>query len=92
MNWIKIQEIDKYDVDGKSILIWQRNLADAECSRFHRAIYYNGNEKVSSFVRIYPITTSKQIYMKDNEWIDYDLEGDMCQITHFAIVQSPNIN
>lgn len=90
MEWINISEIDNHDVEGKNILIWQNNLADKECSRFQRAVYHKGNDKVCSFVRIYPIT-NRQVYREDQQWIDYDLEGDKCQITHFAIVNKPLI-
>lgn len=89
MNWIDISEINNYNVEGKNILIWQNNLSDKECSRFQRAVYYNGDNKVSPFIRIYPMTDGT-IYKKNKEWINYDLEGDKCQITHFAIINSPN--
>lgn len=89
MNWINISEIDNHDVEGKSILIWQNNLADKESSRFQRAVYHKGNNKVTSFIRIYPLTNRQLYYKEDKQWIDYDLEGDKCQITHFAIVNAP---
>jgi hypothetical protein len=88
MNWIDINKIDD-SLNGESILIWQENLTDKSCSRFQRAVYYTGNTKISSFIKIYP--NNKQVYMQDKSYINYDLEGDLCQITHYSIVNSPNI-
>jgi hypothetical protein len=91
MNWINISEINKQEnIEGKNILVWQNNLSDAECSRFQRAVFYKGDEKVSSFIIIYPIGTDRNHYREDKEWKNYDLEGDMCKITHFAMVESPS--
>lgn len=89
MNWIDINKIDD-SLDGESILIWQENLADKSSSRFQRAVYYTGNTKISSFIEIYPINDDN-LFMKDKSYINYDLEGDLCQITHYSIVKSPNI-
>lgn len=88
MNWINISEINKQEnIEGKNILVWQTNLSDTECSRFQRAVFYKGNDKVCSFIKIYPMGT--EIYKEDKEWKNMDLEGDMCQITHFAIIGRP---
>jgi hypothetical protein len=89
MNWIKIDQIDNYNIEGENILIWQSNLTNKEDSRFQRAVYNKGNTKVSSFIVIYPLT-NRQRYMESDNWIGYDLEGDKTQITHFAIVEAPN--
>lgn len=91
MNWIKISEINKQeDIDGENILVWQNNLSDPECSRFQRAVFFKGDEKVCSFIKIYPNGGSRNYYKEDKEWKNYDLEGDMCQITHFSIVDAPS--
>ncbi len=55
-----------------------------------RAVFYKGNEKVSSFIKIYPIGTNRNYFKEDKEWKNRDLEGDMCQITHFAIIDAPS--
>lgn len=88
MNWIEIENIDKHDVEGENILIWQENITDKECSRFQRAVYTKGDSKECSFLQIYPNTFS-QYFMEDKDWIGSDLEGDKCQITHFTIVERP---
>ncbi len=90
MNWININEINNYNIVGENILIWQNNLTDKDCSRFQRATFLRGNDKVCSFIEILP-RTARQLFMEDKQWIGYDLEGDQCQITHFAIVESPII-
>lgn len=66
MNWIKIEEIGYYKPDG-NILVWQKNLSDAKCSRFQRASYCDT-------IIIYPLT-NKTIYQKKDEYKNYDLEG-----------------
>jgi len=43
---------------------------------------------VCSFIKIYPIDDTKY-FTEDKEWKNMDLEGDMCQITHFALVNPP---
>ena len=91
MNWINISEINKQkNIEGKNILVWQNNLSDAECSRFQRAVFYKSNNKVCSFIKIYPVGTDRNYYKEDKEWKNRDLEGDMCQITHFAIIDTPS--
>ena len=92
INWINISEINNQkDIEGENILVWQNNLSDSKCSRFQRAVFYKGNDKVCSFIKIYPIGTERNYYKEDKGWKNRDLEGDMCQITHFAIIEAPNI-
>lgn len=90
MNWININEINDYKIEGENILVWQNNLSDKNSSRFQRALFQKGNQKVCSFIEILP-RVSRHLFMEDKQWISYDLEGDQCQITHFAIVESPII-
>lgn len=90
MNWINISEIDTHEeIEGKNILVWLKNLADSECSRFQRAVFLKGNERICSFIKLYPITVGNSYYKQDEDYTNYDLEGDMCKITHFAIVDAP---
>ena len=81
MNWIRIKEIEALD-PSQNILVWQHNLSDPNSSRFQRAIYFSG------IIKIYPIQ-GDNYYLRDKEYIGYDLEGDVCQITHFALVEAP---
>lgn len=91
MYWINISEINLKDsIEGKNILVWQNNISDPECSRFQRAIFYKGDNN-DSFIKIYPIGTERNYYKEDKKWKNYDLEGDMCQITHFAIIDPPRV-
>ena len=91
MNWINISEINNQpDIEGKSILVWQKNLTDPECSRFQRAVFYKG-DKFSSFIKIYPTGSVSGFFKEDEEWKNRDLEGDMCQLTHFSTVNAPVI-
>jgi hypothetical protein len=84
MDWISINEIKSYDPTD-SILIWQHNLVDIESSRFQRAVYYE------SHIVVYPLTHSTTFKKNEkNEFVGYDLEGDLCQVTHFAIINPPN--
>ena len=90
MNWINISEIDNQkEIEGEGILVWQHNLSDKTSSRFQRGIYFKGDEKTSSFIKIYPDQGSRGYFKQDNGYKNYDLEGDMCQITHFAIISPP---
>lgn len=88
MNWIKIEEIKNHKPKG-NILVWQKNLSDDSCSRFQRAVFFKGNKNCCSFIKIYPIGNDNNPYKEDKEYKNYDLEGDMCQITHFAIIDAP---
>ena len=84
MEWISISEINKIDLPN-SILVWQNNLVDSECSRFQRAVYYN-----DSHIVIYPLTNNTKFKLQESGFYEgYDLEGDWCRITHFAIVDAP---
>ena len=92
MEWINISKIRDYEsIEGKSILVWQENLADSTCSRFQRAIFYKDDLKSYDMIQIYP-NLGDNYFLKSDNYINYDLEGDKCQITHFAIVDKPNID
>jgi hypothetical protein len=85
MNWIDIREIDKIQPKG-NILIWQHNLNDEECSRFQRAIHYK-----ESHIDIYPLTHRTTFDFNENGFYEgYDLEGDLCRVTHFALIEAPS--
>ena len=88
MKWIET-EINNFDIKVKNILVWQKNLSEPACSRFQRAVFFRSNNKTCSFIKIYPLGTDDNYYKEDKEYKNYDLEGDMCQITHFAIVDAP---
>jgi hypothetical protein len=84
MEWINISEINKFDLTN-SILVWQNNLSDSECSRFQRAVYYS-----DSHIVIYPLTYNTKFKLQENGFYEgYDLEGDWCRITHFSIIEAP---
>ena len=82
IDWIKIEEIDDCNT-SRNIMIWEENLSDPVCSRFQRGDYFEG------LIQVYPHNSSAY-YEKKKNYISYDLEGDRCQITHFAFVDSPN--
>lgn len=83
IDWIDISEIGEYNPES-NILIWQDNLADPECSRFQRAVWYE------SFIEVYPLTHRTKFKLnEDGFYQGYDLEGDLCRVTHFAFVQEP---
>lgn len=83
VSWISISEIKTIKPEN-NILIWQENLSDKECSRFQRAVWYE------SFIEVYPLTHRTLFKLKDNGFYEgYDLEGDLCRVTHFAIVNAP---
>lgn len=89
MDWIEISKIDDYpEIENKSILVWQENLSDSSCSRFQRAIFNKGDSRISDSITIYPVVYSNYFQKSDN-YVNYDLEGDKCQITHFAIISKP---
>lgn len=85
IDWIKIEDIDNHEIPS-SIMVWQENITDPECSRFQRATYFDGDD---GFIQIYPHSSSAY-FKKETHYIGSDLEGDTCQITHFAFVNSPN--
>lgn len=81
--WIPINEIKTIKPEN-NILIWQENLSDKECSRFQRAVWYE------TFIKVYPLTHRTLFKLKENGFYEgYDLEGDLCRVTHFAIVNAP---
>lgn len=87
MEWIEIKEISKHKPSG-NILIWQENLSDPESSRFQRAVWYD-----KSHIDVYPLTNRTTFYYQDNETFKgYDLDGDLCLVTHFSIISKPNNN
>lgn len=88
INWVKLLDINNHDVEGKMLLLWQHNLVYKSSSRFQKGMYYTGNEKTGPFITIYPRTTG-QIYYGNKLWVGSDLEGDKCQLTHFAFVDAP---
>lgn len=81
MEWIDISEIENTEPKG-SILVWQDNKADPDSSRFQRAVYFSG------IIDIYPLVY-RSTFEKSKDWIGYDIEGDLCQITQFALVKPP---
>lgn len=84
MNWININEIKNYNPKF-NILIWQQNLVDQESSRFQRAVWYE-----DSHIDVYPLTHKTSFDLKENGFYEgYDLEGDLCRVTHFIIIQGP---
>lgn len=81
--WIPISEIKTVNPQG-NILIWQENLSDKECSRFQRAIWYE------TFIEVYPLTNRTLFKLNDvGCYQGYDLEGDLCRVTYFAIINEP---
>lgn len=83
INWIDISEVKEH-VPTSSVLVWQKNHADPECSRFQRAVIY------SNFIKIYPLLDGSTYKLDDNnKWMGFDFEGDLCEITHFAFVNAP---
>jgi len=87
MKWIPINE--KLPEDGQKIIVWQQNISDPECSRHHCAVYYQ-HKDLSSFIDIYP-RVFKTVYKSGKDFKNYDLEGDMCQITHWMeLPENPN--
>lgn len=84
MEWIDISEINKIDLPN-NILIWQHNLSDSECSRFQRANYLQDTQ-----ITVYPLTHNTKFKLQENGFYEgYDLDGDWCRITHFAIIDAP---
>ena len=85
VKWIPISEIKTIN-PKVSIMIWQHNLSDEECSRFQRAFWYE-----DSHIDVYPLTHRTVFdYNEENGFYEvYDLEGDFCRVTHFAIVNTP---
>jgi len=95
MEWIPISKINEYkeldnDMPLINILVWQKNLSDENSSRFQRAVFYKGDKKCGGFFRMYPVGIDANHYKEDNQYIGLDLEGDRCQITHFAFVKKPS--
>jgi len=83
--WIPISEIKTINPQD-NILIWQHNLSDEECSRFQRAVWYE-----DSHIDVYPLTHRTTFnYLENGFYEGYDLEGDRCRVTHFAIVNAPH--
>lgn len=83
--WIPISEINNNEsLEGESILIWQHNLSDPESSRFQRAVWYK-----ESHIDVYPLTHKTRFKFKDGNYDGYDLEGDMCRVTHFKTINRP---
>lgn len=86
VKWFPMSEI-KTIKPNVSIMIWQHNLSDEECSRFQRAFWYE-----DSHIDVYPLTHRTVFdYNDENGFYEgYDLEGDFCRVTHFALVNAPN--
>ena len=83
VNWIPISEIKTINPEN-NIMIWQENLSDKECSRFQRAIWFE-----DSHIDVYPLTHKTTFDYKNGFYEGYDLEGDLCRVTHFAIINAP---
>lgn len=86
MEWISIKDIDEHEyLTSSDIMVWQENLVDKECSRFQRGLYFSCGD--DSFIKIYP--RERNNFYKSKNYMFYDLDGDMCQITHFSIIEPP---
>ena len=86
VKWIPIFEIKTIN-PNVSIMIWQHNLSDEECSRFQRAFWYE-----DSHIVVYPLT-NRTVFDYNEEtgfYEGYDLEGNFCRVTHFSLVNAPN--
>lgn len=79
--WISVET--RLPDNGQAVLVWQNNLSDKECSRLQKATFLS----VGTF-KLYPAVHST-IFKKDNGYKNYDLEGDMCEITHWMPLPSP---
>jgi len=84
VNWIPISEIKNIKPEN-NILIWQENLCDKECSRFQRAVWYE-----DSHINVYPLSNKTMFKYKNGFYEGYDLEGDLCIVTHFTIINAPS--
>lgn len=82
--WIRIN--DDLPKDNTMVLVWQKNLADEESSRVQKANYLS-----AGVFTIYP-TVHTTIYKKTKGYRNYDLEGDICELTHWMhLPQKPTI-
>lgn len=87
MNWIKLENITEEHKRTKNLMFWQENLSDKQGSRFQRGSYIDDGGKGDSFIQLYP--RGQKFFDQSEDWKNYDLEGDMCQITHYAVVEPP---
>lgn len=86
--WIDISKIKDYNLQGIDILIWQHNLVDEESSRFQRASYWE-----DFCFTVYPITHRTRFRLnKEGFYEGNDSEGDLCRVTHFALITPPKEN
>lgn len=84
MEWIDISKINEYELND-IILIWQNNISDANSSRFQKAFYHK-----DSHFEIFPKTQLTRFRKnRHGKYQGYDLEGDLCEVTHFLIVDKP---
>jgi hypothetical protein len=84
IEWIPISKINEIKPDD-NILIWQQNLSDESCSKFQRAVWYG-----DMYIEVYPKVHRTKFQLSDKgNYEGYDLEGDLCRVTHFAIVNKP---
>jgi hypothetical protein len=82
MEWISVK--DKLPKEDTYVLVWQSNLVDKASSRWHKAYYFSG------YFKIYPMIKNGT-FDQEKDFINYDLEGDKCQITHFIDSPEPPI-
>lgn len=82
-NWIEISELSKYNPED-NILIWQDNLSENKYSRFQRAIL------IGNTITVYPLSHRTKFKLNaDGFYEGYDLEGDLCRVTHFQLIKNP---
>lgn len=79
--WISVG--DRLPPVGKDVLVWQENLSDPKSSRLQKA-----HHSPKGVFSIYP-RLHRTVYLLKQEFKNYDLEGDMCQLTHWQFAPEP---
>lgn len=79
-DWISVEK--DLPIQNGYVLVWQKNISDAESSRFQRAYYDDMG------FTIYPHVRNGR-FSKNKDFKNSDLEGDLCQITHWKVINPP---
>lgn len=82
-DWKEISKILENE-KGDNILIWQQNLNDDGDSRFQRAVF------IGNTITVYPLSHRTKFKLNtDGFYEGYDLEGDLCRVTHYMTIEKP---
>ena len=79
--WISVN--DRLPEDNTMVLVWQKNITDKESSRVQKANYLS-----AGVFTIYPAVHTT-IYKNTKGYRNYDLEGDLCKLTHWQPLPQP---